>query len=69
MTIFFNKMKTNLPLVFQKVKTNLPLVFRKVRTNVPVVIKKVCFFIHIETKPEMLWENLLENGNTFLRRW
>ena len=54
---------------FAQFKTNLPLVFRKVKTNLPVLVKKVCFFIYIETKPVMLWENLLENGNTFLKRW
>jgi hypothetical protein len=63
--MFFTKFKTNLPLVFRKVKTKLPMIFRKVKAELPVLFKKVCFFFYIETRPIMLWENLLENGNTF----
>ena len=41
--------------------------FAQFKTNLPVLVKKVCFFIYIETKPVMLWENLLEKGNTFFK--
>ena len=41
--------------------------FAQFKTNLPVLVKKVFFFIYIKIKPVMLWENLLENGNTLFK--